>query len=361
MVTKTNTDSGGQYEWIAHDTPSGLRLWGTDITYPLPGPGVEEATIGAAADCWLQLNDPKLRISQYHARIFRYGGRWKIADLNSKNGISVDGARRPSILLTPGAELRIGGVVLVVESPLLCALRELLARLIGWSDERHAHVDVALRALRLAATRRDSLLLCGSGNLVSIARLLHNRTLGRGRPFVVGAPRRRQRAERPDPDADDAESYDNGMLALSKATGGTMCVWGHRPLADFDQVVAALEEPTSRVQLVVCYRTLPPSRQRHRSPTILLPPLAERASELPRIVDAFAADAVQEFGGTLTAQSRAWVLEHASADLARIATATARVVALNSAGGNVGEAALLLGLSKSSLLEWFAKRPPGYT
>ncbi len=357
MVTNTNTDSAGQYEWLAHDAPSGLRLWGTDTTYSLPPTSVQEATIGSAADCWLQVQDTKLLVSRYHARIFRSGGRWKMADLNSKNGISVDGARRPAMFLMPGAEIRIGEIVLVVESPRLIALRELLARLLGWSDGRR--IDKALRSVRIAATRRKSLLLCGTGNLVSIARLLHNRTLGSERPFVIGDPRKR--AERADPDADESESYDNGMLALSKATGGTMCVWHHRPLVDFDQIEAKLSEPTARVQLVVCRRSIPAPRERLLSETIILPALAKRASELVRIIDAFAGDAVEEFGGTLTAQSRDWVLQHASGDLSRIATATPRLVALNSAGGNVGEAALLLGLSKSSLSEWFRKRPTGYT
>ena len=347
----TNTDTGGQHEWI-HDEPSGWSVWGTSTAYLFPA---KDATIGSADDCWLQFDDP--RVSKYHARLTRLSGRLKLYDLESKNGIRCDGVRKPSILLAPGAEIGIGRTILIVESPLLIELRELLARLIGWSDARRADVDGALRSVRMAATRRQSLLLCGAGHLVSIARLLHSRTLGDDRPFVVCDPRRQDAKQ----DARAAINYDDGMVALKAATGGTICVWRHRPLPDFDQVIAKLARPTSRVRLVSCTHQIPDPHEPAIGPTIVLPPLSERASELTRIVDSFAGDAVAAFGGTFTSQSRDWVLQYESTDLSSIMTATRRLVALNRAGGNATQAAVLLGMSKSSLREWFAARPGGYT
>lgn len=362
MSVVTSSDSAGAEEWAITDEPDRFREWGTSTTHPLPSPHLVDATItiGSSSDCWLQLSHPRNRISRHHARLLRPGGRWKLADLDSKNGIMLDGARRSSFYLTPGAEVGFGpgGIVLIVESPRLVQLREFLARLIGWSEARQADVDNALRAVRVAATRRGSLLLCGMGGLVLIARLLHSHTLGEKRPFVVCDPDRR----RAEPDARAAVNYDDGLAALQDAVGGTICMWRERPLPDFDLTVEKVRRPDSRVQLVVCSQQAPDARQPPMGPTIVLPPLSERASELPRIVDEFGRDAATSLGGgELTAQSAEWVVRHESSNLSRIATATRRLVALNKVGGNRPRAASLLGMAKSTLGEWLAARPDGYT
>lgn len=357
-MVATKTDTGGSEEWAITDEPDRLREWGGELAYPLPSPQLIDTTItiGSSADCWLQLPDPNKKISRQHAGLIRHGGRWKLTDLDSKNGIKLDGARRPSFYLAPGAEVGIGSSVLIVESPMLVKLRELLARLIGWSESRRADVDNALRAVRVAATRRESLLLCGAGGLVAIARLIHARTLGEHRPFIVCDPNRR----RSEPDARAALSHSDGLVALQEAVGGTICIWKERPLPGFDEVVAKLRKPTSRVQLVVCSHLIPDPRIPDMGPTIVLTPLSERTDELPRIIEEFGRDAAIALGGALTAQGADWVFRHETENLARIATATRRLVALNGSNGNVRHAASVLGMSKSSLAEWFATRPSGY-
>ena len=358
MVVVTAADTAGPDEWAITDEPDRFRKLGTSTSHMLPSPHLVDATItiGASEDCWLQLVDPLKKVSKTHASLVRHGGRWKINDLKSKNGIKLDGARRLSIHLTPGAEIEIGSIVLIVESPLLIQLRELLARLIGWSDARRADVDEALRSLRVAATRRESLLLCGDAGLVSIARILHNRTLGEDRPFVVCDPERR----RPEPDARAAINYRDGLVALQEAIGGTICMWRERPLPDFDKVVSRLKKRTARVQIIVCSLVVPAPGLPPMGPTIVLPPLSERADEVPRIIEEFGRDYSATLGGALLPASLDWVLQHESSSLARIATATRRLVALNRADGNISEAASLLGMSKSSLGEWFATRPKVY-
>src|SRR5678816_709513 len=158
MAIATPTAVGGPNEWLIDDAVIGLRMWGSKIVHPLP-PAGGTLTIGAADGCWLQLKDPKGCVSRLHAKLVYEDGRWSLVDHWSKNGISQDGARRISFPLTPGVEIGIGSVTLIAESRLLGALRELLARLIGWADERAADVDLALRSVRLASTRRESLLL----------------------------------------------------------------------------------------------------------------------------------------------------------------------------------------------------------
>jgi hypothetical protein len=347
-VTATQADV--PTEWGICDALVHLREWGTDVVHRLPPPeGNRGWTIGAAAGAWLQLRDPSGRVSRQHAQLTYANGWWTISDLQSKNGICQDGARQVSFPLAPGVEIRIGGIVLIAESPRLGVLRELLARLLGWSDGRRPDVDLALRAVRMAATRRQSLLLCGDGDIVSIAQLLHRHTHGDARPFIVCDPRRRSTPS----SARAAANYAGGMAALAAAAGGTLCIWQRRQLDDFAQVFAAIREPASRAQLVICTHAL------HHGVVgtpVILPPLTERASELDRIIDAYAVDAVAELDAVFTQEDRIWVKQNESATLPEIEKAVRRLAALRSARGDLASAANQLGMSYSALFEWVARR-----
>jgi hypothetical protein len=348
MVLSTKTEAGGS--WLIEDEPTHFRRWGTNITHPFPpAPG---GIIGAAEGSWLQLHDESGRVSRQHAQLVHHNDRWMVCDMRSKNGIHHDGARRPSVVLAPGVELGIGGITLIAESPLLAALREVLARLIGWSDGRLEDVDIALRAVRIAATCRGSLHICGNGDLVAITRLLHRHTLGESRPFIVCDPRRK----RADPSARSATNYNSGMEALSAAAGGTLCIWQNRQPDDFAQVVEARRrDPSMRVQLVVCTHTLQSSAPLIASP-IVLPPLSERSSELDRIIDAFALDAEATFGAALALNDREWIYKHEASSLSGIEKATRRLIAIRKAGGVMTHAASMLGMAHGTLSEWFARR-----
>ena len=349
MVATTKTEVGGP-QWLIVDEATHFRLWGTDTVFPFPRGG-DECIIGSADGCWLKLQDVKDRVSRQHVQLSHDKGRWIASDLQSKNGLYEDGSRRAAVHLAPGVELGVGGFTLIAESPMLTALREVLARLIGWSEERRQSVDLAMRSVRIAAARRDSLQLCGDGDLVSVARFLHRRTLGDARPFIVCDPRRR----RSDPSARSAPNYDSGIEAFAAAAGGTLCVWESRQPEDFDHVLAAWRKPDSRVQLVVCTHVLQPSDPLLAS-TVELPPLGERADELGRIIDAYGADATAEFGAPLTLVDREWVFGHAANTLANIEKATRRLVALRRTDGQVTPAATLLGMTYSALSEWIARR-----
>jgi hypothetical protein len=149
----------------------------------------------------------------------------------AENGFQIR-RRRARDASPPGVEIGIGGVTLIAESRLLVALRELLARLIGWAEGRRAEVDLALRSVRLAATRRESLPLCGDG--VSIARLLHRHALGDTRLFVVCDPRVcfRQECVKAAPRADTVEGSPGAELVIlprHRSMGLPRYVHGHHP------------------------------------------------------------------------------------------------------------------------------------
>lgn len=361
MASETATDSARKH-WRINDEVTQLREWASMDISPLPAPlaSGDKRTIGASDTCWLRLQDSEQLVSRQHAQLtYEPPEGWFISDLQSKNGLCVDGVPRVSFPLAPGAEILIGGITLVAESPRLCALRDVLSRLIGWSAERRTDVDVALRAIRMAVALHEPLLLCAEAGHTSIARLLHRHVIGADRPFVVCERRKpadkpeRKDATRNAVPAHTSTAYERGLAALAAATGGTLMVQRNRLPEDFDQVLTVLRAPPTRVLLVVCSQ-IPTNGL---SKQLVVPPLAGRSLELTRIIDEYAADAMAEFGlpGSFPSDDRDWVAQQ-ELTLAQIETATRRLVVLRAEDGYVNRAAKRLGVAHGSLSDWLARR-----
>lgn len=229
--------------------------------------------------------------SRAHARLVRDRGRWLLVDLGSKNGVRVDGALRKEVVLEPGLEIEIGGVILIAESPRSIELHGYLSRLLGRGADRAAIVDHALRAVRLAATRRVALVLCGEGDLVPTARSIHRRAQGPNRPFTLCDPR----LQGGKATVRCAESHATGRAAFAAATGGSVCVRARRPPPDFESLLTALRSPNSTVQLIVCGEAEDQYAKYHVMP-LAIRPLDGRASELDDIIGEYACDAMDELG-----------------------------------------------------------------
>lgn len=231
-------------------------------------------------------------------------------------------------------------------------LRGFVARLLGW-DNRHS-VELAVRTLDLAAEHRTELVLCGAGDLVPIARALHRRNLGVERPFVMCDPRRGDAPASPRSPA----NFAGGITALTAAAGGWLCLRMLRLPRDFAALVAQLRG-TDDVQLIVC------AGARHaahpflvRPASLHLPPLAERAAELDRVIAEYASDAVAELGAppaSFTGGDHTWVRQHAATSLAEIEKVTLRIVALR-ASRNLSHAAGRLEMAPVSLARWIDRR-----
>ena len=230
-------------------------------------------------------------------------------------------------------------------------LRGFVARLLGWSDDRA--VDLALRALALAAEHQADLVLCGAGDMVPIARALHRRTLGTERPFVVCDRRRGNTPASPRSPANHA----SGLAALAAAEGGSLCVRAGRLPRNFSALVAQLRG-ADNVQFVVCAHERDADHPFLVRPApIHLPPLADRAAELDRVITEYAADACAELGeppGSFTKSDHAWVRQHATT-LAEVDKATLRLVALRTSR-NISDAATRLGMAPVSLSRWLGRR-----
>lgn len=143
------------------------------------------------------------------------------------------------------------------------------------------------------------------------------------------------------------------------------CVWnrslppGNRSLPpDFATVTEQLKDPDTRVQLIVCAKDAAEAEAFGATP-IVIPPLDQRARELPRIVEEYGYDATEALGVPRTdflREDRDWVTENAAESLPDIEKATLRLLAIREARGNMNRAAARLGMGRWSLSKWARRR-----
>ncbi|MGN6104884.1 MAG: FHA domain-containing protein [Kofleriaceae bacterium] len=353
IAVKTNTDPNAE-SWSMTDEIVRFRIWGTARTSPVPK-DEREIFVGAEEASEIRITDPKGFCSGKHARIYRAdGGRWFLHNL-SKNGTWVDESRRDEPFeICAGMELRFGSITLIAESARFIALRGLLSRMIGWKDDRTKIVDLALRRLHMAAMHRTPIVLCSPSDPVALAYSIHRVAFGAERPFVVCNPRRKETSET----VRSATNVARATEALSAAAGGSMCIVAGRVPSDFDEAFERLEDPGSRVQLIVCSPKVIDAKP-YRTAPIVVPPMSARLDELTLIVDEYAGDALSELGGRreyhYKTADRAWVIGEESRSLSTIQTATLRLVALRMTR-NVTRAATRLGMARASLKGWIGRR-----
>jgi hypothetical protein len=344
-----------RFDAWTHNDVIRLRPWGSERGHELQRISGRGCFVGTSESCALRLKDPKA--APVHAQLTYERQRWRIREVESEHAVRQDGMRLEEFTLTPGVEIGIGNTTLIAESPQTIALREFCARMLGWERDP-AVIDHALRAIRLAMTRRTALVLRGDGDLVPIAQALHRRTLGAAAPFIVCDRRRRTVAG----SVRAPTNHESGVIAFEAASGGSLCVRSSRLPRDFPLLLERLREPEPRVQLVVCLDRDDRGALLAGPVPIDVPPMRERASEVPRLVEAFAEDAIAELGapaGCLTSDELAWVARRSSTSLADIEKGTLRLVA-RKVTSNLGQAAALLGMAPVSLVRWLERRaaPP---
>lgn len=331
-----------------------LFEWGTHRAHVLPSPPVQAWYVGTATTCQVPLTGAG--ISPRHAELVYERGQWRIRSLDSVTELRQDGEPRKEFVLTPGVEVDIGATTLIAASQRTIALREFCARILGWGTDRAQVVAHALRALRLAAARRSTLVLRGEEDLVPLAYALHRRVLGPDAPFVVCDPRRGDLPA----SVRSPGNQGSGVAAFDVAVGGSLCVRSQRMPRDLPELLRVLDRPDSRVQFIVCTT----SRARIGLFTIPMPievpPLGIRETEIPRIIQAYADEAIAALHAPVSCFSeddRDWVMKHGARSLSEIEKATLRIVALNMTD-NVHQAAKVLRIAPVSLSRWLGRRIP---
>lgn len=339
-VIATNADT--RNGWAIGDPVISLRLHGTATRFELP-PIANRWTIGSVG-CSIQLADPNGLVSRQHAVITRDGPSLIVEDTRSTNGIRLDGERRPSFSLSPGAEIGIGGHTLIAESQRLIEFRRLLERFIGW-DSRAADVDQALRAARDMATQRAALLLVGGGDLPSIAQRLHRYALGDAAPFVVCC-----------------SPKDAPPQVLARVGSGTLCmVVDALPPWLVQRLAIAVRSPGSKASVVICAQNVGEAARATwmfgRSTILELPPLSSRRQELTRLIEEYTAEAVHALqvpNSGYREHDLSKLQGVAFGSLDEIAEMTYRLVILRNWGPEQGGARL--GISRQALTKWIRRR-----
>jgi pSer/pThr/pTyr-binding forkhead associated (FHA) protein len=349
--TSTHTDAAGG-TWFQDDVIQ-LREWASNVVHRLPST-VRECTVGAADTCLVQLHDASGQVSRLHARLTCEMGRWTLADAGSKNGILIERSQYGKVELRPGAEVQIGAITLIAESAAAAELRRFLCRLLGWSKPAQDTVNLAVRSLRVASTGNAPLMLCGDGDLSEVARGLHLRVPRKRGPFVLCLPDRKSAEE----SVRLAANEPTARAAIEAAQGGSICVHTDRLPKDFSAFREALLTPPYRFQVIMCAAGLGEARV-YLATSLAIPPLSQRTSELHRIIDEYAQEALATMKSDLpfSDADHAWVAEHSAESIAEIEKSTTRLIALRVTGSARG-AASLLGITHSSLLRWISRRKP---
>ena len=321
--------------WAIDDPVIRLRVLGSEHVFDLSVdlPLAHRWVLGSSPQCTLRLEDPSGRVSRRHAAAVRDGAVWWIADLDSTNGLRVNGKRRRAILLTPGDEIELGGITLIAESERSIKLHALLQKWLGWSAARLVEVDHALREVRAMASLRTALILHGAGDLVGIARRLHQITLG-DRPFV--------------PFASKAD--------LDRAWGGTFYIDARESTSRARQTLANLNRADLRVRLMAALDSTGPVADlamHSRIAMLSIPSVTERLDELPRLLEAYGMDAADQLGtswlGLMYGDSER-AIDSGVTTLDQLETFALRLVAFRNWG--VTDGAKRLGISHGALSRW---------
>jgi hypothetical protein len=339
------THKDGRRIWI-DDSVTSLRFLDGDRP-PIPlSSDVTEYLLGSADDCTIQVQDGGSLVSRHHARLSRTGATWMLQDLDSTNGVMLDGARRLSFELTPGAEIEIGDVKLIADSAQLAQLREFVSRIIGWDPARRTDVDAAVRALRQATTRRAAFVLTGDGDLTATARRLHALAFGEEQPFLVEPNRRGRRKLRRE---------------RQWQSGGTMCFVADDLPPEFVAIAAAsrVRADAPRIMLCAASRDVAATAISKLESTVVveIPPLSRRPEDLDRLIDVYAADAVAALKAPsygFRDNEMVWLHRTPIASLDDLEELTLRLVAARNWGTKGG--GRRLGISHVALGRWLRSR-----
>jgi hypothetical protein len=331
-----------------------LREWGTHRMVSLQVLAGRQDHTGSVSTSALEIVGQNLTRGIRGLELTCEGHSWRLNDWEGAADLKQDGISTREVTLLPGTEVTIARRILIAESPRTIALQAFLSRLLGWSDRCIEVVDQALRAIRLASSGRAMLLVRGVGDLVPIAAAIHHHALGREAPFIVSDPRRRNTRET----VRLPTNREEGMAALDKAFGGTLCVRAGRVPADFDDVLKTLQSADSGVRLLICVGNSALKRVGMTATPIDIPPIETRQEELPRIIKECADEALELSSAPrscLNQQDLEWVSQLPNPTIPEIDKALRRVVAIKTSR-NISTAARKLGMAPVSLTRWLARR-----
>jgi hypothetical protein len=326
--------------------------------------------IGNAQECAIRLDE---FASMRHAELaYKDGLGWCIVALGN-NAMWQDGEHTPVCRLHAGTEITMGRTTLIAESPRTAELRAFCKRLLGWEPSAQPSVESAVRATRLATAKRAVLVIKATNDVGFIVQEIHRRAVGSAVPLVLCDPGREVSPRLRDRNLQRLSCSRSGVAALGAGVQGTVCFYSWSLPPDFGVALSRLERRAVRPILILAVShasgarridTLMSRFQGYGICTISLPSLVTRCFEVPRVVQAYAEDAISRLGAPTAAFSEAdrqWVTRHAARSYQEIREATLRLVALNAVSATsstmtrpaiIAGAAAMLKRSSSTLDTW---------
>jgi DNA-binding NtrC family response regulator len=314
------TDRQGVMTGLRRDRVIAIRIYGSGREIELPAEA-DRVLIGAGATCDIQLEDPY--VSAAHCELERRAhGRVLVRDLGSKNGTFVNGNRIEVAELAIGAVLTAGrtGILalgrrsrqqpsarelLIGDDPALCAALDQAWLAAATScnvlvvGETGTGKELVARAIHEASPRALGPFVpvnCGA----IPAELAESELFGHERGAFTGATSERDgyfvQADRGTLFLDEIGELPRGQqphLLRALESRRVRRVGGHRERAVDIRLISA----TNRLDLDADGSPLRTDLY-HRIATVVieLPPLRERASDIPILVDTFLAELAPEFG-----------------------------------------------------------------
>ena len=297
--------------------------------------GLASVRVGSGEDADLRLDDAAVSRAHVALRLVPHG--CEIRDLDSKNGTFVDGMRIVAVVVARNVEVRVGGVTLRVEFGEVDVAHTLTrATSFGGMLGHGTQMRAVFAVLEQAAKTDTTMLVLGeSGTGKELAaRAIHDRSARKEGPFVVFD------CAAVAPTLLESQLFGHCRGAFTGATdaragvfeeghGGTVVLdeIGELPLELQPKLLRVLEERTVQrvgeskrkqvdVRFVACtHRNLAEEVRAGRFRqdlfyrlsviVVRLPPLRERADEIPRLVGHF----LQRFAGDAAPDVPAHVLD----------------------------------------------------
>lgn len=219
---------------------------------------------------------PSTKVSLVHAELYRKGRTWRVRDMGSSNGTyDAAGEFHKEMLLIPGRIVRFADVRMLPLNPAQCELRERLRWSMGF--DRHDSVDEAIN--EIAHERPVALVGPTGSEQEDVARAIHAASVRSKLPFFVVPDRPTSRAQLV---AHRGGTIFVDLTAIAKKHITASFVRallgaGSEPPLYLRPIIAARQERDVRA-LFLAHTPL-------ALPVVDLPPVRDRRSDLPRMLD----------------------------------------------------------------------------
>jgi FHA domain len=324
------------------DDVTSLRVVGRDVEYSL-SPHKVSFTLGADPSCDVVVNDS--HVSGVHCLLTRRGGRLRVTDQHSHNGTYFMSRREDRFDIGPGDVFSAAGTPFLAMTKNMREAREVVAEIASTDqNEPRRFLDEILSA----SMRGPHVVIVGEqgSDQERLALSLHYASRWRAKMIEIGSIPSDRRMQK---------------KLLDEASNGAICMSLKAPGDPLDEAFLSMLLSTDyRVRLFVLAPMMSTANNAlgflvvARMLQILIPPIRERAGQVPSILDRnlYARGSPLRFADLQPPNQNALLRYTWPANFVELRDVAKRLVALHE-HGSVKRAAVALGMARSTLQYWF--------